>query len=72
MDDQENIMEKRRGLNLVGLYEKLVGLAGGPREPVSLEFTARDNSELRRLGKAPAKKKRHRKAVQASRGKNRG
>lgn len=64
-------MEKRRGINLVGLYEKLVELAAGSRKPFSWGFTAKERDKLKKPGKALAAKKKHRKVVEASRRRNR-
>jgi hypothetical protein len=66
-----NIMEKRRGINLVGLYETLSELFNRPRKPVPWGIKAKKKDELLKPGKAPAAKKRHRKMIQESRRQNR-
>lgn len=65
-------MEKRRGINLVGLYEKLAELFSGPREPIPWGIKAKEKDELTKPGKAPTAEKKHRKMVERSRQKNRG
>jgi len=62
-------MKRKRGINLLGLYEKLTELLNKPRIPWGM--TAKGKDELKKPGKAPAAKKKHRKMVQKSRRGNR-
>ena len=65
-------MEKRRGIILVGLYERLFELFSGPKEAIPWGIKAKEKDKLLKPGKAPAAKKRHRKMVEQSRRRNRG
>ena len=64
-------MKTKKGINLVGLYEKLIEFAGRPKKPIPWGLTWKGKDELQQPGKAPAAKKKHRKMVQESRRKNR-
>ena len=64
-------MSKKKGITLVGLYEKLSEVFSGSKAAIPWGITAKEKDELRKQGKATAAKKKHRRMIQESRKKNR-
>ena len=64
-------MEKKKGIRLVGMYEKLSEVFSGSRAAIPWGIDAKEKDELRKQGKASAAKKKQRRMVQESRKKNR-
>ena len=64
-------MKGIKGINLIGLFDTMVDLFNKPRTAVPWRIKAKKKDELLKPAKATAAKKKHRKAVQASRRRNR-
>ena len=64
-------MSKKKGITLVGLYEKLSKIIHEPADPTPWGIDAKEKDELRKSGKASAAKKKQRRTVQESRRRNR-
>ena len=64
-------MEKKKGIRLGGLHEKLFEVFSGSKAAIPWGITAREKDELRKPGKASTAKKKQRHMVQESRKKNR-